>query len=160
MRECPHNKFESNGDQDARPCYYQSNLRDGFDTFNKAILDTAAGSTVCGQNWLNSYENCMRPDLKKKIKVTQCRQPIRFGDGKVLVSTVKKTLPVVFGGTETTIDTFVLSNDVPLLLSVHAMKQLNVKIDTVNDRISILGKEENLTTTKCGHIVVDIYKFW
>ena len=56
------------------------------------------------------------------------------------------------------IQTNVISNELPLLLSKDAMKKANTKIDVTNDRINILGQEIDIRFTTSGHYSIPISK--
>ena len=125
---------------------------------NKALLDTGAASTVCGQRWLDVFEETLTPAQKSSIKVKATNKPYRFGDGKVTYASVQKTLPVNICGQDVFLETHVVKNDIPLLLSRTSMKKMKMVIDNEHDKIYALGGQEDLITTASGHIVIPIAK--
>ena len=50
----------------------------GVDARNCAILDSACSSTVCGQNWMDSYINSLNEVDRKKIKQTTGERTFKF----------------------------------------------------------------------------------
>ena len=58
----------------------------GVDARNCAILDSACSSTVCGQNWMDSYINSLNEVDRKKIKQTTGERTFKFGGGTRLKS--------------------------------------------------------------------------
>ena len=105
----------------------------GVDARNCAILDSACSSTVCGQNWMDSYINSLNEVDRKKIKQTTGERTFKFGGGTRLKSRAEYCLPAVIAGKEVTIKTDVVGSDIPLLLSRTAMKRAGVKMDLEND---------------------------
>ena len=56
------------------------------------------------------------------------------------------------------IQTDVISNELPLLLSKDATKKKNTKTDFKNDRISILGQEMDISFGNSRHFSIPISK--
>ena len=66
----------------------------GVDARNCAILDSACSSTVCGQNWMDSYINSLNEVDRKKIKQTTGERTFKFGGGTRLKSRAVKTTDI------------------------------------------------------------------
>ena len=128
----------------------------GVDARNCAILDSACSSTVCGQNWMDSYINSLNEVDRKKIKQTTGERTFKFGGGTRLKSRAEYCLPAVIAGKEVTIKTDVVGSDIPLLLSRTAMKRAGVKMDLENDSATIFGKDIALNRTTSGHYCIPI----
>ena len=128
----------------------------GVDARNCAILDSACSSTVCGQNWMDSYINSLNEVDRKKIKQTTGEKTFKFGGGTRLKSRAEYCLPAVIAGKEVTIKTDVVGSDIPLLLSRTAMKRAGVKMDLENDSATIFGKDIALNRTTSGHYCIPI----
>ena len=128
----------------------------GVDARNCAILDSACSSTVCGQNWMDSYINSLNEVDRKKIKQTTGERTFKFGGGIRLKSRAEYCLPAVIAGKEVTIKTDVVGSDIPLLLSRTAMKRAGVKMDLENDSATIFGKDIALNLTTSGHYCIPI----
>ena len=128
----------------------------GVDARNCAILDSACSSTVCGQNWMDSYINSLNEVDRKKIKQTTGERTFKFGGGTRLKSRAEYCLPAVIAGKEVTIKTDVVGSDIPLLLSRTAMKRAGVKMDLENDSATIFGKDIALNLTTSGHYCIPI----
>ena len=126
------------------------------ETANKAVLDTGASSTVCGKKWYQIYEDSLTPSEKDQISTLSESKSFRFGDGKAVVSVTKKRIPVNLCGQDIYLDTHVVDNDIPLLLSGESMRKMKMNIEIENDRITAFGGEETLITTKSGHMVIPI----
>ena len=128
----------------------------GVDARNCAILDSACSSTVCGQNWMDSYINSLNEIDRKKIKQTTGERTFKFGGGTRLKSRAEYCLPAVIAGKEVTIKTDVVGSDIPLLLSRTAMKRAGVKMDLENDSATIFGKDIALNLTTSGYYCIPI----
>ena len=67
-------------------------------------------------------------------------------------------IPAHIGNRDLMIETDVISNDVPLLLSKDAMKRANTVIKFQSDEVSMFGKNINLKFTTSGHYAIPISK--
>lgn len=126
------------------------------ETANKALLDTGASATVCGLKWYKVLLESMTEDEKKEIQVTDEIRSFKFGDGKAVTSSCKKSVPVTICGVPILLDMHVIENDIPLLLSRSTMRKMGMVIDNSEDKIYALGGEENLLCTGSGHILIPI----
>ena len=113
----------------------------GIDARNCAVLDTACSSTVCGDNWVNSYIESLNKDDKAKVKQSAGQKVFKFGGGTCLKSKGEYSLPAMIAGKEVTIKTDVVESDIPLLLSRTAMKKAAIKLDLETDTAVIMGKD-------------------
>ena len=130
----------------------------GIDARNCAVLDSACSSTVCGDNWVNSYIESLDKDDKAKVKQSAGQKVFKFGGGTCLKSKGEYSLPAMIAGKEVTIKTDVVESDIPLLLSRAAMKKAAIKLDLETDTAVIMGKEEALNLTSSGHYCIPIDK--
>jgi hypothetical protein len=80
----------------------------------------------------------------------------KFGGGETLRSIASCVIPAVIAGSEIRITTDVVESDIPLLLSLDAMKEARVKLDLENDTAEILGKTIALNHTSSGHYCLPI----
>ena len=95
----------------------------GVDARNCAVLDSACSSTVCGENWLDSYIHSLDECDRKKVRQTAGEKIFKFGGGTRLKSKGEYHLPATFAGKNVTVITDVVESDIPLLLSRNAMKR-------------------------------------
>jgi len=130
----------------------------GSDARNCAVLDSACSSTVCGENWVNSYIGSLDQCDKDKVQRFEGERTFKFGGGTRLKSKAEYQLPGVMAGKQVTIKTDVVESDIPLLLSRSAMKTAGVKMDLENDTATIFGKEVVLNLTSSGHYCIPIDK--
>ena len=60
------------------------------------------------------------------------------------------TIPIAVGNKKVMLDVEVVANDIPLLVSKDAMKQMGIKLDFSRDTIIIDGDEINILCTSTG----------
>ena len=130
----------------------------GEDARNCAVLDCACSSTVCGEKWLQCYIQSLNDEGKSKIIHHPGKKIFRFGGGEQLKSIGAYDLPAQLADHSITIHTDIVTSDIPLLLSLKAMKAAKIKLDLVTDSAGILGKTVALNHTSSGHYCVPIDK--
>ena len=59
-------------------------------------------------------------------------------------------------GKKCLIETDIVDSDTPLLMSKSAMKKAAMKLDVVNDKAEIFGKEVKLENTSSGHYSIPL----
>ena len=125
---------------------------------NCAILDTACTATVCGRTWINTYLSTLDKKDVAKVSKSDSNKIFKFGAGEPLksISTVK--FPAVIAGTPVSISTEVVESDVPLLLSLDAMKKAKINLYLSEDRAEVFGKEVPLNSTTSEHYCIPIDK--
>ena len=122
-------------------------------TVNKAILDTGATTTVCGEDWIKLYEESLTKEEVQELDYQKEDKFFRFGDGKVVKSTDSVTN---ICGIPARIKSHIVHCKIPLLISRAAMNKVKLKIDFRIDEISIGDTTQKLVTTANGHITFDI----
>ena len=110
-----------------------------YESFGKAELDSGCSKTVAGQLWCDEYMRLLTEDEKERIVEKRGSSVFRFGDGKESLSTKLMTIPVCIGKKKVLLDVDIVQNEIPLLSSKGAMKQLRMKIDFKNDTANIDG---------------------
>ena len=158
FKDCPHNVQGSNSKvtlftQEVQKCYVQNFLGE---TLNLAVLDSGCTKTVCGQEWLKCYIESLCDDDRKKIQEFTSETEFKFGDGKVAASEKSVVIPCNIAGKNVSLKTDVVKSEIPLLLSKESMKAAESKIDFVNDRINIFGKDIHLHFTTSGHYAIPL----
>ena len=129
----------------------------GHEATNCAVLDAACSSTVWGENWISMYFTSFDIDLQNAIKQDGTRM-FKFGGGEFLKSIAQYDIPVYLGGKKVIIRTDVVPSDIPLLLSLNAMKKAKIKLDLEQDCATIFGKNVILHHTTSGHYCVPLIK--
>ena len=121
-------------------------------------VDRACSSTVCGKKCLDCYLLSLSETGCSKIKQNPGIKVFKFGGGKILTSIALVELPEILADRKVTIKTDVVTSDIPLLLSLEAMKKAEVKLDLVNDSAEIFGKHIPLNHTESGHYCIPLNK--
>ncbi|XP_034552315.1 uncharacterized protein LOC117821880 isoform X2 [Notolabrus celidotus] len=126
------------------------------ESLGSAVIDTACTRTVCGEKWLNDYLNGLKPSDLQKIQDTKSARSFKFGDGRVVYSTKKVSIPAVIGQTKCKIETEVVPVDIPLLLSKTSLKRASAVLDIENDKATMFKQPVKLELTSSGHYCVKI----
>ena len=165
FRDCPYNTFpQAQNNSGSKATFFKSDfaLDEQESTFligettNKALLDTGASSTVCGRTWFTVYEESLTDKEKAEILSEDGVKSFKFGDGKAVTASEKKTIPITLCGNDILLEVHIVENDIPLLLSRESMKRMKLIIDMEADKVYMGKGEENLQITKSGHVVIPI----
>ena len=129
---------------------------DGDETLNHAVIDTGASETVCGERWLNGYVNSIEHEQLNQIQEEPCNIMITYGNG-IMKASRKLTLPLSMANQTVTLqEVLVVDADVPLLISLKAMKSLNMKIDCIEDQVSIGEIQLKAKSTQSGKYLIPL----
>lgn len=101
------------------------------------MIDTAHTRTVCGGKWLEYYTSGLPQSELLRLDDKQSARPFRFGDGKVVHSTRKVTIPTKIRYTRCKIETEIVPADTPMLLSKASLKRASAVLDIANDKATI-----------------------
>ena len=166
VRDCPENREGTDGAQENRPpaftmftetaiqkCYINKLVSE---TLLSGLLDCGCTKTVCGVSWFENFTSNLTEETKSQLKVCDSNIPYKFGDNDIVHSFKVATLPVEIVGLEGTIETEIVNEDVPLLISKESMKKIEMVINFANDEASILGKKTKLETTSSGHYILPL----
>ena len=124
---------------------------------NSAIIDTACSRTVCGVKWLERYIDEMNKcGVEFKISESTSCKPFRFGDGNVVNSFKKVVIPAKIGSVSCGIESEVINQDIPLLLSKASLKKAGTVIDLQNDKVMMFNEPIELQFTSTGHYCVNL----
>ncbi|KAL5255720.1 hypothetical protein ACHWQZ_G011070 [Mnemiopsis leidyi] len=125
---------------------------------NKALIDTGASATVCGKEWYSVFENSLCPEERESIQEEKTEKIFRFGDGNPVKAISLKTIPIRICDKDMFLRTFVVENDIPLLLSKQTMMKMGMIIDMQNMIVSIKDSEtsDQLECTDSGHVTIQI----
>ena len=120
------------------------------------VLDSGCTKTVCGQEWLKCYIESLCDDDRKKIQEFTSETEFKSGVGKVAALEKNAPIPCNIAEKNVPLKTDVVKSEIPLLLSKGSMKAAESKIDFVNDRINMFGKDIHLHFTTSGHYVIPL----
>ena len=122
------------------------------ESFGNAILDTGCTKTVCGELWLKDFAKKSNVELK----TSPSSSVYRFGDGELVRATKQVVLPMDLAGDLFNLECDVVSDDVPLLISLPTMETTETVIDMPNSRVRMFGKDIPTTFTSTGLIMIDM----
>ena len=174
IAECPH-KWEANlveiekaERENEMPCAEEQNIImfTGLsvplitelqkESIQMGVLDSACSSTVAGEKWFNDYLDSLERKDREKIIKTPGSRTFRFGGGTVLKSKGEYIIPATVAGNSVKIRTDVVDSDIPLLLSLSAMKSMKCNMNYEEDTVSIFGKKVHMNITSSGHYCIPI----
>lgn len=170
VAECPHsyenskdrNKVnmvkDESSEQVALYTGYDAEARNqlGEEALNCAVLDTACTSTVCGKRWFDVYLDSLSAEERRKVVVRVGHKTFKFGGGERLKSIQSCTIPCTIANKSVTIDVDVVESNIPMLLSLSALKSARVKVDMETDSAEILGSMVPLDFTSSGHYCIPL----
>ena len=128
------------------------------ETVDCAIIDSGCASTVCGEKWIEHFKESLSDEEKENIIEEDSNQIFTFGDGSSITSKKKITIPCWIQGKAGTLTTDVVGCGIPLLLSRHSLKKMNMILDFGNDILcSSTGNTViKLRNTTSGHYAMPL----
>ena len=140
---------------------YTGNNKNELRTFcqesiNCGILDSACTSNVCGLEWLETLIASFSPEEHDMIVIEKGVKKFKFGGDEILQSKMSITFCCSIVGMSCKITTDVVESSIPLLLSIHSMKKLEMVWDVANGRAQIMGVWTELIQMSIGHYGIDI----
>ena len=121
-----------------------------------ALLDTGCSTTVTGNMWLKNYLGQLSEYDRSCIIEYPSNATFTFGDGATKRSIKKMIMPCYINGKRSTIETDVVSCDIPLLLSRKSMKKGKMIIDFGYDSLTVGGNKVKLESTNSGHYLLPL----
>ena len=89
----------------------------------------------------------LKPGDLLKVLEEKSSCNFKFGEGNTVLSNKAGTIPATIGKDDVFIKTVVIQNHLRLLLSKDSMKKMNVKNDSVNDKVSFLNQNVDIILT-------------
>ena len=126
------------------------------DTFDAAVLDTAATKTAAGKIWINEYIRKLNNEEKLKIKERPSNSTYRFGDGEKVTALYATSIPATIGSKKVLIDVDVLDKDIPCLLSRPSMEKTNTNIDLKHQEVTMLDQKIPMFISSSGHYCIPL----
>ena len=124
---------------------------------NHGALDTCCTSCVAGKDWVNIYLDALSPDMRKKVHgPKQSNRQFMFGNQGTLKSAASYNITIKVGGKIQMLEIDCIESDIPLLISMSAMKDLGIVLDLQKDQITIDGKQIPVKRTSAGHYTIDL----
>ena len=128
------------------------------ETLNKAVIDSGCTKTCAGERWFDAYIETLSDEEREEIQSMGSEAVFRFGDSPPVVASKKVLLPLKVMNSNIMLETEIVSSDVPLLLSKETMKKAKAKMNFVDDKIELFGKEQPMMCTSTGHYAIPIQK--
>ena len=126
------------------------------ETLGCAVLDSGCNKVVTGEVWFNCYKDTLEENERSKLTTIPSQQIFKFGEGKSFPSLGKVRLPATIGSKKVTIETEIVTANIPLLLSKELMKKTKTVLDFNNDNVEMLGEVQKLIETSSGHYAIPI----
>ena len=105
---------------------------------------------------MDDYISSLNRSEALSINTTKVDCSFRFGDGEVFVSNTLYNIPIKIGSVQATLETHVVSCDIPLLLSRESLKRAGTEIDFSRDEVRMLGQNVPITVSKSGHLLLPL----
>ena len=106
-----------------------------LELLGKGILDSACTKCVAGSAWMDEFISTLSEEEKLMVRKSTVKSDsiFRFGDGVQSRSFECVKIPVFFGKKRRVLKVDIVDNEIPLLISKPAMKNLRMKLDFEND---------------------------
>ena len=121
-----------------------------------AVVDTACTKTVTGNDWFLNYCENLPDKFKNEVVVHPSKTAFKFGDGKTVYAEKKAIIPVVVAGLKAKVETEIVREKIPLLLSKSSLKRAEMVIDMKNDKATIFNRPVELQLSSSGHYCINI----
>ena len=124
------------------------------ESLNMAILDSGCPKTVCGKLWFDNFSESLNKNLK--ITTSESQSKFRFGDSQAVKSLFKAVLPLTIQGKVINVESEVISNEIPLLISNSTLRKAGANMNYKDDSLTFMGIEQPLILTSTGHYAIPI----
>ena len=97
---------------------------------------------------------CLDDTVLNKVQVIPSRKLFKFGDDRTVYSKYKATILAKIGKTECYIQTEIVNEKIPLLLSKSSLKKADTYINIKDDKVQMLDQDINVCMSTNGHYAV------
>ena len=124
----------------------------------RGVIDTAARCTVAGRAWDRAYRQfCAERSIGHLINVTPESEVYRFGNGGLLTSTERVTVPVVLADHPLLLSYSVVESPVlSLLIGRDVVEGLGLDIKCSSKTLEYNGRSQPLEDSVAGHYCVTL----
>ena len=124
----------------------------------RGVVDTACRCSVAGDRWYADYKKLLQANgITEYITEEDERERYRFGNGGILESLVKATVPAVLAGRAYFITFSIVKSDrLTLLLGRDLLEPLGATLDMKNSWLRIGSGRSELLDSQAGHFAVDL----
>ena len=126
------------------------------ESLGMGVLDSACTKTVTGETWLNAFIDTMTDKDKSLVEYSSSDTKFKFGDGVEVIANKKVKFPVLIGRKKLSIESCVVNNEIPLLLSKESMKKARVVLNFKDDTATVLDDTVDLICTSSGHYCIPL----
>ena len=121
-----------------------------------AIIDTACTKTVSGEKWFNNFISCLDDTALNSVKIIPSKKVFKFGDGRKVYSKYQAIIPAKIGSKECFIQTEIVEEKIPLLLSKSSLKKADTYLNIKDDKVRMFDEDINVCMSTNGHYAVNI----
>ena len=116
----------------------------------------ALACTVAGYNWVSRYIDSVSDSDKQDVVIKSSDTVFKFGRNEKLPSLKKIIIRCYLASKRCMIKTDVVESYILLLLSKTAIKKAEIKLDVLNNKARIFGKEKYLENTSPGYYSIPL----
>ena len=158
-----HESETSTDEEEYVPSLFTNNTPEKYkdcftgEALHSAILDSGCRKSVCGKLWYECFLEALTTDLLGEVEELKSDTKFRFGDGPTVGSIKSSLIPGCINGMRVKIQTEVIDNEIPLLLSKEAMKKASTVLFFETDSVSMFGEKFPLDFTSSGHYMIHVH---
>ena len=116
----------------------------------------ALACAVAGYNWVSRYIDSVSDSDKQDVVIKSSDTVFKFGRNEKLPSLKKIIIRCYLASKRCMIKTDVVESYILLLLSKTAIKKAEIKLDVLNNKARIFGKEKYLENTSPGYYSIPL----
>ena len=120
------------------------------------IIDTACTKAVSGEKYFFNFMKCLDDIALNKVHVVPSRKICKFGDDRKVYSKYKAIIPAKISKTECYIQTEIVNEKIPLLLSKSSLKKVDTYKNIKEDKVRMFDQDINVCMSSNGHYAVKI----
>ena len=105
---------------------------------------------------MGCYIDSLPEEKQTKISYSKSQNMFKFGSGDPVKSLHKVKIPTSIGNQDIFIESDVVDNNIPMLLSKSAMKKAHRSIDFQSDTVTMLGQKQQVIITTSGHYAIPL----
>ena len=128
------------------------------ESMNMALIDSGCTKSCCGKKWLDAYLETLNKEEVAEIQNKESNAVFKFGDSPPVHALHSSLVPLKVEDVNFMLKIEVVPSDIPLLLSKETMKTAKAKINFVEDKIELFGREVPMTCTSSGHYAIPVTK--
>lgn len=120
------------------------------------IVDTGCTKSVSGKNWFYNFLKCFDNTALNKVKIVPNEKSLKFGDGWSVFSTFQAIVPIRIRSSHCCIQTEIVDEKSPLLLSKATLKKAQTVLNLKEDRLRMFNEDIDICLPSNRHYTVEI----